>query len=407
MGSYLALLALVAAVVFAVLWLRGQSVVRTLRATLEATRSRLTAQAEEQERLLEQAMVRREALFDSMGDGVLLLDAGGDIQLVNRAFCRLFHLPSDVQGRPVEEAVRLPALQAVIRKARENGSVPAIELALEGVGHRTLEVNATRIQRAGSECEGLLLVCHDLTRLKQLENTRKEFVANVSHELRTPLSIIKGYVETILDGAATRPEEVTRFLRIVLKHTNLLATLSDDLLTISSIESGETKLDLRPVSLRRLTGLVLDDLRPRAERRQVTLVNEVPPGLTARADAGRIQQVVLNLVDNAVKYGRPEGHVWVGGKSVDERLVEVWVRDDGPGIPPDALTRIYERFYRVDKARSRDQGGTGLGLAIVKHLVQSHGGEVRTESHPGQGARFHFTLPAAANEGADQSASSQ
>lgn len=401
MCELLALAGFSSAVLLAVLWLRSRANRAALQRSLAEARARLEAQIEGQERLLEQAMVRREVLFDSMGDGVLLLDARGHIQLVNRAFCRLFRITPEVQGRPVEEAIRLPALQAVIRKVQEARSVLAVEMTLEGVENRTVEINATLIQRAGAECEGILLVCHDLTRLKQLENTRKEFVANVSHELRTPLSLIKGYVETILDGTAKDPREVRRFLRIVLKHTDLLTALSDDLLTISRLESGRERLDLRPVPLRVLAGRVIEDMRPKAAPRSITLVNEVPEGLVAQADADRLQQVMVNLVDNAVKYGRPEGHVWIGGQRLNPQRLEVWVRDDGPGIPPEALNRIYERFYRVDKARSREQGGTGLGLAIVKHIVQSHGGEVRTESEAGRGATFHFTLPVASNEAED------
>ncbi|MGD0745972.1 MAG: ATP-binding protein, partial [Verrucomicrobiota bacterium] len=242
------------------------------------------------------------------------------------------------------------------------------------------------------EREGTILVFHDLTRLKQLERTREEFVANVSHELRTPLSLIKGYVETLLDGARDNPEVSERFLKIIERNAQRLDLLIQDLLTISALEAGRVKLNLQAVELRPLVEKVLGDLKPPADSKSITLVNQLPE-LTATADADRIEQVLANLVDNAIKYGRARGTVTIGGGKTEEGKVEVFVQDDGPGIPPESLDRVFERFYRVDKARSREQGGTGLGLSIVKHIVQNHGGKVWVNSEPGKGATFFFTLP--------------
>jgi two-component system phosphate regulon sensor histidine kinase PhoR len=259
-----------------------------------------------------------------------------------------------------------------------------------------LQVNAAAIFNSAGEREGTILVFHDLTRLKQLERTREEFVANVSHELRTPLSLIKGYVETLLDGARNNPEVSERFLRIIERNTQRLDLLIQDLLTISALESGRVKLNLQPVALRPLAEKILADLKKPAEAKDVHLVNELPD-LTVTGDASRLEQVFANLVDNAIKYGRAQGTVTVGGRKADANKIEVFVRDDGPGIPPESLDRIFERFYRVDKARSREQGGTGLGLSIVKHIVQNHGGEAWAKSESGKGATFFFTLPAAQN----------
>jgi two-component system phosphate regulon sensor histidine kinase PhoR len=217
-------------------------------------------------------------------------------------------------------------------------------------------------------------------------------VANVSHELRTPLSLIKGYVETLMDGARNNPEVVERFLKIVERNTQRLDLLIQDLLTISALESGRVKLNLQPVELRPLVEKVFTDLKTRAEEKDVKLVNQLND-LTALVDAHRLEQVFANLVDNAIKYGRAQGTVTVGGQKTDAGKIEVFVQDDGPGIPPEALDRVFERFYRVDKARSREQGGTGLGLSIVKHIVQNHDGEVWAKSEPGKGAAFFFTLP--------------
>jgi len=236
-----------------------------------------------------------------------------------------------------------------------------------------------------------VVVFHDLTRLKQLESVRQEFVANVSHELRTPLSLIKGYVETLLDGARDNPEVATKFLQTIDRNAERLKLLIEDLLTISELESGRIKLSLQALPLSPVVAKVFEDFKTQAAAKSMKLINAAPE-LAVRADADRLEQVLGNLVDNAIKYGRAKGTVTVGGIARDGGRVEVFVQDDGPGIPPEALERVFERFYRVDKARSREQGGTGLGLAIVKHIIQNHGGVVRATSDPGRGTTFYFTL---------------
>jgi two-component system phosphate regulon sensor histidine kinase PhoR len=268
-----------------------------------------------------------------------------------------------------------------------------VELELPGVNGGWLQFNAAAmLDREGTQ-RGSILVFHDLTRLRQLENTRQEFVANVSHELRTPLSLIKGFVETLLDGAKDDPELAGRFLRTIEKHTDRLTYLIEDLLTISRLESGQIVMNLHEVELRQEAAKVIEDLQARATGKSARLQNEVPAELTARADTDRLQQVLFNLIENAIKYGRTEGTVVIGGKRDEAGKVELWVQDNGPGIPADAKERVFERFYRVDRARSRETGGTGLGLSIVKHIVQAHGGEVWLKSELGQGATFYFTLP--------------
>jgi two-component system phosphate regulon sensor histidine kinase PhoR len=217
-------------------------------------------------------------------------------------------------------------------------------------------------------------------------------VANVSHELRTPLSHIKGYVETLLSGAKDDPQVSVRFLQTIERNAERLKLLIEDLLTISELESGRVQLNLQTLALRSVVEKVLEDFKARAAAKSVTLVGEVPE-LQVRADFGRLEQVISNLLDNAIKYGRSCGQVRVGARAVEGDKVEVFVQDDGPGLPPEALERVFERFYRVDKARSREQGGTGLGLSIVKHIVQNHGGKVWVTSELEKGATFCFTLP--------------
>ncbi len=351
----------------------------------------------EHEQARARELAQQQALFNSMREGVLLLDADGRVRLANQAFERLFGITGDLRGRTVMEALRLHQLQDLVNRTLISGQVEEFELELPGLdGDRSLQVNSAVVLGADGRQQGLILVCHDLTRLKQLENTRREFVANVSHELRTPLSMIKGYVETLIDGAKDNPEVATKFLQTIEKHADRLTYLIEDLLTISRLESGQIVMNLQRAELRSVVAHVVTDLESRAAAKQVRLLNEVPAALFAPADAERLQQVLFNLVDNAIKYGRAGGAVVLGAQTADRQRVELWVRDDGPGIPPEAQPRVFERFYRVDKARSRDAGGTGLGLAIVKHIVQSHGGEVWVESELGHGATFHFTLPTGA-----------
>jgi two-component system phosphate regulon sensor histidine kinase PhoR len=345
-----------------------------------------------QRELEDQAKAERQTLFNSMTEGVILLDRNGRIQLVNQSLERQFALHTDVRGQTLNEAFRRPELTQLLARLDNERKVLSCELEVGGIEARYFEVNAATVFDRDARMQGAILVFHDLTRIRQLENTRREFVANVSHELRTPLSLIKGYVETLLDGAITDPELSAKFLQTIDRHSNRLTNLIEDLLTISRLESGQITLQLRTLPLRPFTSGLIAEMQTRANERGTKIINEIPEGLAGRADPDRLEQVVVNLVENAVKYGRAKGRVVVRGRAVNGH-VELCVADDGPGIPPEARERVFERFYRVDKARSREAGGTGLGLAIVKHIIQSHGGKVWVESEPGQGAQFYFTLP--------------
>jgi two-component system phosphate regulon sensor histidine kinase PhoR len=367
-------------------WWRG----RFARAR-QAARTQLEALQDEQRRAALQIQTQQEVLFNSMVEGLLLLNEGGRIQLANRAFASLFGLTVDVRGRTLMEALRLHELAELVNSLGAQKQVLGYELKLPGLSERWLQINAAAIFNGHGRRHGTVLVFHDLTRLKQLENARQEFVANVSHELRTPLSLIKGYVETLLDGARDNPEVATKFLQTIDRNAERLKLLIEDLLTISELESGRVKLNLQAVNLTTAVAKVFEDFKARAAAKDVKLLSQVPD-LAVRADADRLEQVLGNLVDNGIKYGRPKGTVIVGGSARDGGQVEVFVQDDGPGIPAEALERVFERFYRVDKARAREQGGTGLGLAIVKHIIQTHGGRVWATSEPGRGATFHLTL---------------
>lgn len=338
------------------------------------------------------AQAQQAAVFNSMVEGVVLLDHEGRIQLANRQFGRLFGSADSLKGKTLIEATRMHDVAGLVEGLSAGQPAQGRELRLAGLQERWLEVNAAAVFDEHGRAQGTVVVFHDLTRLKKLERNREEFVANVSHELRTPLSLIKGYTETLLDGAKDNPEVAVKFLQTIDRNAERLKLLIEDLLTISELESGRIRLQVKAVPLLPLVGKLCEDFKPRASARGVTLVNEVPE-LTAQADPDRLQQVLSNLVDNAIKYGRSAGVVAIKARVAEAGRLEVCVADDGPGIPEDARERIFERFYRLDKARSREQGGTGLGLSIVKHIIQSHGGKVWVESEPGRGSRFYFSLP--------------
>ncbi|MCX7916346.1 MAG: ATP-binding protein, partial [Verrucomicrobiae bacterium] len=343
----------------------------------------------------EMASTNRElqATLANMTEGVLVVNADGVIRLANRAIQEQLNVSGPLEGRSVLEVFRNTELQALVSEALSRGQVTARELTLQGTEQRVFEVNAVCLRDESGTCRGAVIVMHDITRINALENMRKDFVANVSHELRTPLSIIKGYVETLLEEPRPDPETAATFLQTIRRHSNRLETLIGDLLTISALESQDKRLTLGRVSLRAVAEAARDELAPQAAAKQTRFSIEIPVQFPeARADATRLHQVFVNLFDNAIKYTPPGSQVVVTAVERDEEL-EVCVADNGPGIAAEHLDRIFERFYRVDKARSRDLGGTGLGLSIVKHIIQVHNGRVWAESELGKGSRFYFTLP--------------
>jgi two-component system phosphate regulon sensor histidine kinase PhoR len=387
MWPWLTVLAVAAAVVLHFWW---SARFRRARAAADARVRELEA---EHVRAGKHRQTQLGLLFDNMVEAVLLLDAHNRVELANPAFTSLFGLSGDIRGKTIMEALRLHELAEIVDQLARDEQVLGRELRLALPQEKWLRINGASMVNESGQRQGVILVFHDLTRLKQLESARKEFVANVSHELRTPLSLIKGYCETLLDGAKDQPEVASKFLLTIDRNAERLKLLLEDLLTVSELESGRIKMDLQMVPLRGAVDKVLGDHQAKAANRGIRLENRVRDQVV-RADTGRLEQVLSNLVDNAVKYGRESGNVSVEAAVGERGMVEVCVRDDGPGIPPDALERVFERFYRVDKARSREQGGTGLGLSIVKHIVQSHQGRVWAKSELGKGAAFYFTLPA-------------
>ncbi len=381
---------LLLSLVLAILMIRRQR-----RALEEAEQRRIRELDVQREAFVASQRVERarvEAMLDAMIEGLVVIDVGRHIVLANRAAETMFGFSRMMAGGLLLEAIRHHEVAALAKRAIAEPAPIEHEVRLEHPQPRILQVSAVGLQSRQGERAGAVLVFHDVTRIRQLESVRQDFVANVSHELRTPLSLIKSAAETLLDGGKDDPAVTTRFVEIIDKHAIRLTLLIDDLLLLARLDSGRMELELLPLTLRAAVQESLDDAAMIARGRGVTLTNEVPADLSAQADATRLRQVLGNLIVNAIKYGRAEGRVTVTARRAPRGMIEVGVRDDGPGIPLAAQPRIFERFYRVDKSRSREQGGTGLGLAIVKNVVQAHGGDVRVESTPGEGAAFYFTL---------------
>ena len=345
---------------------------------------------------LEREQAKATAVLDAMVEGVIATDGHDHIILINERARGIFGLgTARVERRPLLEVVRNVNLHDVLVAGRDamDGGVVSREVRLAEPADRVLQVHAVGLKFPGDE-RGVVVILHDITELRRLEQVRTEFVANVSHELRTPLTAIQGYLETLLDGALEEREHARKFLEIVFRHTERLGRLTDDLTDLSNIELGKVSLRLEPTSVAEIVDSVVAIISPRASGGQVKVEARLPLDLPeVLADRDRLSQILINLVDNAVKYTPKGGQVTVEGRVDPAGMVEVAVRDTGVGIPKADLPRLTERFYRVDKARSRDLGGTGLGLAIVKHLVLAHGGELDIESELWKGTTVRFTLP--------------
>jgi two-component system, OmpR family, phosphate regulon sensor histidine kinase PhoR len=339
------------------------------------------------------------AILERMVEGVVALDERGRILLMNPGARAIFDLPDGaadrVAGRSLLETVRQKPLFDLVEACRAGAPPEGYrrEVELGPPVNRILAAHAVPVSFA--QGTGVVLVLHDVTELRRLERVRAEFVANVSHELRTPLTSIKGYLETLLDGALDDPAHARRFLETAHVHAERLGRLVDDLLQLSDVETGKVALRLEPICLRELAGAVATMFEPQAAHKGLVVLNEVPAALAVHGDADRLSQILVNLVDNGVKYTPAGGRITLSAVPGPAGMVEVAVADTGIGIPSLDLPRITERFYRVDKARSRELGGTGLGLAIVKHLVQAHGGTLMVESALGKGTTVRFTLPSA------------
>lgn len=330
-------------------------------------------------------------VLDSMVEGVIAVDSGQRVLLINDAACRLFRIQDGTAvGRPLWERVRSPQLQQWVTDALRSRDPVGGEVELIAPLSRTLSVRVTGLPANASG--GAIVVASDISQLRRLEQVRQEFVANASHELKTPLASIKACVETLLDGALEDSEVSTRFLQTINEQSERLDRLIRDLLSLTRIESEGMKTDLHAVPLAEIVRVCHERHRQNAERKRMQLITVPPPQpVQVLGDEEALEQILDNLVDNAIKYTNEEGTVTIRWGYQDEGCV-LEVEDTGIGIPQSHVPRIFERFYRVDKARSRELGGTGLGLAIVKHLVQALGGVINVNSRLGKGTAFAVQL---------------
>ena len=344
---------------------------------------------------LDKQIAKRESglqtIFFAMQDALLVVDSDRRVVLANEAFRKLFALPEISSGTPLLESVRDVTLDRVIGGAFGGDQPVRSELAMDG---SQIELHAVATRNNAGEITGALVLFHDITELKKIDQVRRDFVANVSHELRTPLSILRGYIETLLDSPETSRKELSRILGVMKRHSKRLDLLAEDLLTLAQLESANPSLQLDDVDVSSFFGELIRDWEKKLANKHLNAVVEVAPDLpTIRADRGRLQEALYNLIDNAVKYSREHGEITLMARRRDQQIV-LSVSDNGIGIGKEDLPRIFERFYRADKARSHNSvRGTGLGLAIAKHIAQLHGGRVEAESELENGTTIRVVLP--------------
>ncbi len=352
---------------------------------------------------LDQQIAGREsgtqAILGAMQDGLLVVDRRRHITLMNRTFEDLFQIRAGALGAPLLETVRHATVDRLIAETLRTGKPMQSELTLTDSktnAERHVEISAVPMKDDVDRTTGAVVLFHDITQLKRLDQVRSDFVANVSHELRTPLSILRGYIETLVDNPETSREELSRILQVMERHSKRLGLLVDDLLSLAQLESSNTNLEIGQVQLPELFDHVLRDWKEKLAEKNLKVIVDLPQDAPPiRADRTRLQEVLYNLLENAVKYSRENGEIRLQAALRGSEII-LSVSDDGIGIRKDDLPRIFERFYRADKARGRELGGTGLGLAIVKHIAQLHSGRVEAESEPGKGTIIRVFIPTAA-----------
>ncbi len=350
-----------------------------------------------QDRILTITRQRNEvkAILSSLGEGVLAVDSRGRIVSVNKAAAQLLGIdPIAAQGRSIEEVVRNVGLQQFVRRTLEGDQPAEGDVSFPEEGGRLFHVHGAPLADPPTDRAGAVIVLSDMTRIHRLESLRRDFVANVSHELKTPVTSIQGFVEALLDGRPDDPEQTSRYLGIIAKHAERLNAIIDDLLSLSRLEEGAEKRAIlfEDVKLRPALEAAIELAGVRAEQKRIKVELSCDDSIRAKINAPLLEQAIVNLVDNAVKYSDEGTTVWIEVQPQDKG-VAIRVKDTGCGIPREHLARIFERFYVVDKSRSRKLGGTGLGLAIVKHIIGVHGGRIDVESIPGKGSTFTLHLP--------------
>jgi two-component system phosphate regulon sensor histidine kinase PhoR len=344
-----------------------------------------------------------EAMMNGMREGMLVVDSSLRVVAVNRAAREIFsRAEGKLETRRLSELTRNPAIHSAFTVSLERNEQAGTKVEMQGPGGPIFDLRVAPLRLDDEKSRGAMGVFFNITRLERLERVRQEFLSNVSHELRTPLTAIIAFVETLEDMGVDDRENNRRFLSIIRRNAERMHNLIDDILELSAIEAGTVEVRIEPVKLRALVSDVLTALNSRARARGVTLSNEVAAEAIVQADARRLEQMLTNLVDNAIKFNRETGSVIIRHERMARRD-RIIVADTGDGISPEHVVRIFERFYRVDRARSREMGGTGLGLAIVKHLARAHGGDIGVQSVPGEGSTFFIELPVEEAQAAEDS----
>ncbi len=369
-------------------------------AELVARLNKMSRKLDKRLRTVTRQCHQQDAVLASMVESVIAVDTNLKVISMNRAGAQLLGLNADATpGRDLQTVVHNVDLRQFIADALVRQQPIERDLILDAEDNRVLQAHGTALRDADGNSIGAVVVLNDVSRLRRLETVRQDFVANVSHELKTPITSIKGFVETLLDGALENRADAERFLHIVAKQADRLNAIIEDLLSLSKIEQSDTvnEIELVEERIRPLLDAALLSCANKAEQRGVEVHLQCDDTLRAAVNAPLLEQAIVNLLDNAIKYSDAGDVVEIVAASADSQL-SITVRDEGCGIEPEHLPRLFERFYRVDKARSRKLGGTGLGLAIVKHIVNTHGGRVTVTSEPGAGSTFHIHLPAGRSE---------
>lgn len=360
---------------------------------LASALNKMAGEIEEKIKRIEVQNEQLKAVFQSMIEGIIVLDKDGRITSFNSTAEKIFNTTlKDCKDKYILEMTRNNDIAQIAKDVLSKSRPISLELSLMWPKERVFKINATPILEKNIAI-GCLLVIHDITEIRRLETIRKDFVANVSHELKTPLTSIKGFVETLLEGGALEDKENSRnFLKIIQEQAERLGNLINDLLDLSSIESGKSGIRKELINIKQLSQEVVLRFSAKIKQKKIEIKNEYPDDLMINADRNKIEQVLVNLIDNAIKFNKEKGEVILRAEASPDSI-KFYVEDSGAGIPEKDLSRIFERFYRVDKARSRELGGTGLGLAIVKHIIELHGGQVGVESIEALGSKFYFSIP--------------
>ncbi len=364
-------------------------------AALAETMNHMAGELREQINTITRQRNQLEAVLSSMAEGVVAVDSEEHIITINQAAADMLGVhPSQVLGRSIPEAFRNTELQEFVKTVLKSKTMVERDIILYSEGERIISLRGTDLRDENSRRIGALIVMNDVTSLRRLENVRRDFVANVSHEIKTPITAIKGYTETLRDGSVQDPEDTERFLKTIERHVVRLEAIIEDLLTLSRIEKEEEQKEimLREGPLKDVLEAAVQTCGAKAQAKDIQLKVGCDERISLRMNPPLLEQAVVNLLDNAIKYSDKKSLVEIQANQIDKEIV-INIRDQGCGIAKEHLSRIFERFYRVDRGRSRKLGGTGLGLSIVKHIAQAHGGEISVESTPATGSTFTLHLP--------------